>query len=302
MLKISAQHSVIARRYGPEETIKILAEGGFDALDFSLTSYVYQWDEGFLTDVNDPAFKAHFEGIARCARDNHIEIGMTHAPYCTTSTFEKEKFDRVQAQMIRSLYATKLLGAPYTVAHPVMHPDYVNGANRRAGMQANLDFFSALAPVLKENGVVMCIENLYWSERPDHKVANVCSSAEDLVELVDKLNEMHGPLFGVCLDVGHAILAGQDPAHMVRVLGERLKVTHIHDNQGKLDDHTCPGHGVIDWVELMKAFRETGYTGCFNYEADAHWAPFRKECFDRKVMVNAAMLLRDVARALLELE
>jgi len=302
MLKISAQHSVIARRYGPEDTIKILAEAGFDALDFSLTSYAYQWDEGFLTDAADPRFTAYFTGLRDLAKENRIDIGMTHAPYCPTSVWQKDAVEQVKEQARRANPATRMLGAKYTVAHPVMHPDYVNGANRRAGMQANLDFFSDLAPVLKENGVVMCIENLYWSERPDHKVANVCSSAEDLAELVDKLNEMHGPLFGVCLDVGHAILAGQDPAHMVRVLGERLKVTHIHDNHGKLDDHTCPGYGVIDWVELMKAFRETGYTGCFNYEADAHWAPFRKECFDRKVMVNAAVLLRDVARALLELE
>lgn len=302
MLKISAQHSVIARRYGPEETIKILAEGGFDALDFSLTSYVYQWDEGFLTDVNDPEFKAHFEGIAQCARDNHIEIGMTHAPYCTTSTFEKEKFDRVQQQMIRSLYATKLLGAPYTVAHPVMHPDFTGGKNHEKALEANVAFFDALAPALKETGVVMCIENLYFSHRPDHKVPNAASTAEDLAELIDTLNAKHGPCFGACLDVGHALLAGQDPAEMIRVLGDRLKVTHIHDNHGAMDDHTCPGYGIIDWTELMKAFRQTGYAGCFNYEADEHWAPFRKECFDRQVMVSAAKLLRDVARCLLEIE
>ena len=47
----------------------------------------------------------------------------------------------------------------------------------------------------------------------------------------------------------------------------RLKALHIADNLGSKDDHILPyGQGTVKWAEIMKALRETGYKGLFNFE------------------------------------
>lgn len=302
MLKISSQHSTIGFRYGIEGTLKILAEAGFEAVDLSITGRVIPWDEGCFTDVSNPEFREFFENIHKCAEENNIEICMTHAPYCAPFIADPEAYAKVQQQTIRAVYATKLVGSPYIVSHPVLHPDFNNGQNRERGLQTNVDYFSAIVPALKETGVVMCIENLYWGLRTEPKTPNICTKAEDLAELIDTLNEMHGPYFAACLDVGHAVISGEDPCYMLKVLGPRTKVLHIHDNMGILDNHTVPGEGIVDWEAWVRTLKEVGYCGCFNFETDAHWESLLKDYFSRQVAVNKAKLLYEIGRSLQMIE
>ena len=39
---------------------------------------------------------------------------------------------------------------------------------------------------------------------------------------------------------------------------ERIRSTHIHDNDGKEDQHLFPGAGTIDWVKTMSLLRSRG--------------------------------------------
>lgn len=300
MLKISAQHSSIS--FGYEEALKVLSEAGFEAVDLSVTGRVIAWDESFFTDVTSPEFAAFFLNIGKCAKDNNLEVCMTHAPYCATTISDMGAYAKVQQQTIRAVYATKYTGSPYIVCHPVMHSDFNNGQNKERCLQTNVDYFSALVPALKETGVVVCIENLFMSQQGQPKIPNACSKAEDLAELIDTLNEMHGPYFAACLDTGHALIVGEEPCHMLKVLGSRTKVLHVHDNKGVQDDHTAPGTGIIDWEKLMKTLKEVGYNGCFNFETDCYWLSFKKSYFNQQVMVSAAKLLYDMGRSLLEIE
>ena len=72
---------------------------------------------------------------------------------------------------------------------------------------------------------------------------------------------------GFCLDTGHAMLAGQDPAKMIRELGGLLSETHFNDNFGVLpnrepmecDFHRPPGIGKIDWLDVMDALEQIRY-------------------------------------------
>jgi sugar phosphate isomerase/epimerase len=75
------------------------------------------------------------------------------------------------------------------------------------------------------------------------------------------------PNVGVCLDTGHANISGVSCSEFIRELGPELKALHIADNLGKNDDHILPyGRGTVPWPEVMKALREVGYAGLFNFE------------------------------------
>ena len=56
-----------------------------------------------------------------------------------------------------------------------------------------------------------------------------------------------------CFDVGHAYLAG-GIAQEFSIMQNRIRSTHIHDNDGTQDLHLVPGTapGSIDWASTMK--------------------------------------------------
>ncbi len=54
-----------------------------------------------------------------------------------------------------------------------------------------------------------------------------------------------------CFDVGHAHIAHGIEAEF-EVMKERIRSTHIHDNNGKEDQHLFPTEGSIDWPKAMR--------------------------------------------------
>ena len=72
-------------------------------------------------------------------------------------------------------------------------------------------------------------------------VEGPCCDVRKAVERIDRLNEKyHAEVFGFCFDTGHANLTGLDFKEFLTTLGHRLKVLHIHDNDGISDLHQIP--------------------------------------------------------------
>jgi sugar phosphate isomerase/epimerase len=53
-----------------------------------------------------------------------------------------------------------------------------------------------------------------------------------------------------CLDVGHANIVREPLRRFSEVLGSRVRVVHVHDNDGLRDLHLPPGAGTVDLGEL----------------------------------------------------
>lgn len=86
---------------------------------------------------------------------------------------------------------------------------------------------------------------------------SVTSPAEAVRELVASLDDLR---LGICLDAGHAKLAGDVP-EAAEALSGYLLSAHLHDNNGREDAHRCPGEGSIDWAAALTACWKTGFTG-----------------------------------------
>ncbi len=76
------------------------------------------------------------------------------------------------------------------------------------------------------------------------------------------------PNLYICMDTGHCNVFGDDCGEMIRLCGDKLKVFHIHDNNGLRDDHNLPYSGTIWWQSFKDAIREIGFNGCLSSEAD----------------------------------
>jgi inosose dehydratase len=77
---------------------------------------------------------------------------------------------------------------------------------------------------------------------------------------------------GLCIDVGHAVRSGINPAHAVEQYADRLLDVHIKDVSAIAANGqtVVAGHGVIDTPELLRALMKIRYPGvlAFEYEKD----------------------------------
>jgi sugar phosphate isomerase/epimerase len=105
--------------------------------------------------------------------------------------------------------------------------------------------FTALEEIslfARQRGVEVLLEN----------IPNALSSAERLLMF---LGVTHLPL-NICFDVGHAHMhEGVETSY--RMLKSRIRSLHVHDNNGKEDEHLFPASagGSIDWARAMQALR-----------------------------------------------
>ena len=79
---------------------------------------------------------------------------------------------------------------------------------------------------------------------------------------------------GVCLDTGHAHLAGE-LGMVIQKLTGHLQMVHVNDNRGDWDAHLPPGEGTIDWRWVLGELHRCGFGGVLVLElsAGAHEDP-----------------------------
>jgi sugar phosphate isomerase/epimerase len=98
-------------------------------------------------------------------------------------------------------------------------------------------------------------------------IPNDLSRPASLVHFLEEVVE--GVPAGICLDFGHAHMAG-DVVDAVETVSEHLFTTHVHDNRGRTDDHLLPFEGTIDWPSALTAVQKVGYEGVLLFEIGAH--------------------------------
>lgn len=163
-----------------------------------------------------------------------------------------------EEMMRRSVLAAQILGVEWMVVHPVSVVENEQVLVDET-YRYNLAYFKRWHKLFHDHKVGMAIENM-----TNHKkYASPFADMPVLSRLIDELGE---PDIGACLDTGHALISGHDPAQCVRDLGGRLRATHIADNRGKEDDHVAPFQGIIRWAEVVKALRDIDYRHDFAFE------------------------------------
>ena len=108
------------------------------------------------------------------------------------------------------------------------------------------------------------------------------SPPERLVRLVEE--ELEEIDVGICLDYGHAHLMGA-VGDAIETISGRAVTTHVHDNDGRHDNHLVPYAGTIDWDAAMMETQKIGYDGVLMFEVGGPGDPI--ETLARAVKARA---------------
>jgi len=78
------------------------------------------------------------------------------------------------------------------------------------------------------------------------------------------------PNVGVCIDVGHSLMAGENVAESAVLLqhyGQKLSHMHFNDNYRSWDDDMIVGSvHLVEYLELLFWLKETGYEGWYSMD------------------------------------
>lgn len=287
---ISTQTGKLSRAFSDKEAVRILAEAGFDAFDYSFGD----WDLCELKNKDKERLSGDYVSYAKELRDFASKCGIfcnqAHAPF--PSSRGNEEDEEIFEYLIRSMKFAATLGAKVIVIHPKQHLYHLDNVEKLFDM--NVEFYKSLIPYCEKFGIKVATENM-WHENPNTYavVDSVCSRAWEFVKLLDTVNS---PWITGCLDIGHASLIGADIPNFIRALGkERLSALHIHDTDLVHDLHTLPLTQSIDYYEVMCALKEISYEGDFTYEADNFYRGFPKD-FHPEVAAFMAKVARRIVK------
>ncbi|MGE5569144.1 MAG: sugar phosphate isomerase/epimerase family protein [Rhodospirillales bacterium] len=185
-------------------------------------------------------------------RDSEMQLHSVHAPMYTDDVWGRsgphavititETVKAKRIGMVDEIKRAIELAEHIPFRYLIQHLGVGGEAFDERKLDAAFSSLDELHVFARQRGVEVLLEN----------IPNELSSAERLVYF---LNETHLPL-GLCLDVGHAHMCeGVETAF--ELMKDRIRSTHIHDNDGSNDAHLFPtvDGGTVDWKKTMDLLR-----------------------------------------------
>jgi sugar phosphate isomerase/epimerase len=279
MLKTGTQTKNVVYDDSPAEGYKMLKKCGFDCCDFSLNAYLlntklYKEELNNFFDKTDAEFENFFAPHKKAAADAGITINQMHMPYPNyVPNGSKELNDYLMNVVApKSMKICAYLNCPYIVVHGFKLAK--NLGSEEAEWQKTEEFLNKILPLAKENGTTICIENIYTSTGR-HIIEGPCCNVKKAVERIDRINDKYGAeVLGFCFDTGHGKLVGLDFESFITSLDYRLKVLHIHDNDGIGDLHQIPftftrtreNTSSTDWDGFVRGLKNIKFNKVLSFE------------------------------------
>ena len=162
-------------------------------------------------------------------------------PHAVVSLTETSKARRIEVtdEIKRVIEVADIIPFRYLIQHIGMEDEEFEEAK----LEAAFNCLDELIVFGKQLGVEILVEN----------TPNDFSSAQRLLHLIATT---HLPL-SFCFDTGHAQLH-KGVEHEFLLMKDRIRSTHIHDNDGEEDTHLFPLHsnsGSVDWAPTMELLR-----------------------------------------------
>jgi sugar phosphate isomerase/epimerase len=249
--RLTRDHLVHIAAHGFEAVELFATRSHFDYHDAQAIARLGEW----LADTKLELHSMHapiFEGLRR---------GQWIAPLSNAAGDEKRRAAAIAEARAALDVARRLpyrflvvhLGVPSAAPQAAADPSAGSGSSRAASRDDNrpdaarrsLEEIVASAAGV---GVRVAVE----------VIPNGLSSADALVRLIEE--QFDGLDAGICLDYGHAHLMG-DVGEAIEALSGHLWTTHVHDNNGREDEHLVPFAGTIGWDAAMMATQKIGYDG-----------------------------------------
>ena len=243
--RLSREHLLEIASYGFEAIELFATRSHFDYHNPSAVADLQQW-------LADAGLELH--GVHAPITDSFV--GGRWGPALTVASTEPEARAKAVAESEQALYVARRIPMKVLVVHlglPRTQSDSPDD-NSRDAARRSIDELRQFAPPL---GVRVAVE----------VIPNELSRAGSLVHFVEE--DLEAADVGVCLDFGHAHMDG-DLLDAIETVSGHVITTHVHDNDGRLDEHLVPFDGTIDWAAAMTAVQKIGYDQTLMFEIAAH--------------------------------
>jgi sugar phosphate isomerase/epimerase len=197
--------------------------------------------------------KAQIAELGHWFRDSEMKLHSLHSPMYTdeiwgrsgphavvtiTETVKTERLRSVD-EIKRALEIAEVVPMKYLIQHMGVSQEEYDPRKFDAAFSS----LEELRLFARQRGVEILLEN----------IPNELSTAERL----RSFQELTHLGLNYVFDIGHANIAG-GVATAFDIMKERIRSTHLHDNDGKADIHLFPflsEGGTIDWREAMQLLR-----------------------------------------------
>ena len=231
-----------------------LSKDGYETIDFQDfirgESYIYKFSE--------EEFKNYLSLLKEELDKYSLKISQLHALWHP----EMEKMDRsfIKSAIRKAILGASILKCPYVVFHPLSPISWDTPFTKDEIINYNTNFINDLIPLLEKLNVNLAIENLPFFSVPDF------FSVKGTYEFIKSFNNEN---IVMCLDTGHMNMFKDDPYEDILLIKDKLRVLHIHDNNGQSDSHLFPYMGNIDWEKIIKGLKDIDFDGSFSFETGA---------------------------------
>jgi len=272
-MRICVQNGGITNRLGFDEGYRLIAEAGFEAIDWNIDVHLQNdkvakapvLENLCIFDKSLDEMLEFFAPELDAIKANGLQIAQAHAPFgpfVNKRPEATEYYIEVYKNIIKLCDA---VGCKNLIIHScVNHPAF--GMTPAQTFDLNMHLYGSLIDTLLQTDVTVCLENLFYTLGGKIREAT-CSDPHEAAEYIDKLNALAGKeCFGLCVDTGHLMLLGRRFPTYMPIVGKRVKALHIHDNDGMFDRHLAPFTGITDWREFVDSLRQIGYCGDLSFE------------------------------------
>jgi len=203
----------------------------------------------------------HDQQAVRAAAERIDDLGLEtysfHAPFADDidiTSMDANVRARSRDELLRAADAAAALGVRYLVIHPGPERGGLPEHERFQRMHNAAAILDEVSRRCRQQGTALALENMLPHLFSGH--------VRDLLWILGALETTE---VGICLDTGHAHLAGDLRTVAHKLLGH-LWMVHASDNRGRYDDHLPPGDGQINWERFLKQLDDSDFRGTFILE------------------------------------
>ncbi len=115
--------------------------------------------------------------------------------------------------------------------------------------QLGIEALKELVGYSKSKNIDLCVENM------PKVYTEFCYSYKEIEKVLNEIDILF------TLDLGHANTVDPNLSFkLINSFSSRLRHLHLHDNNGKWDQHNKLGAGNISWDKIYKKLKEVGYS------------------------------------------
>ena len=115
---------------------------------------------------------------------------------------------------------------------------------RRLLLKMSKTRLAELREYADEQDVLLCVENMRFD-------FDLCNSPEECLFIMENGY--------AAFDIGHANIT-DDPIKFAEKIRHKIRYVHVHDNNGKEDEHLPLGEGNIDYEKIFKIIGDNYYS------------------------------------------